>query len=216
MQTYQLTVPFAPPNWCDAHDLLALDWEPIPALPAFRLAENGHLAHQQTHTRLCADRSRLYIRFDCEDKDIWGTYTQRDQPIYDEEVVELFLAPGANDPQRYFEFEISPRGVLFDAKIVNPQTAQADIEIITAWDCPGIQWAVACHAAQNQWTAVLAIPWYSIAPPGPLPPIWRANFYRIERPRNQEPEYSCWSPTFTDPADFHIPARFGALQLPFA
>jgi hypothetical protein len=60
---------------------------------------------------------------------------------------------------------------------------------------------------------VLAIPWRSVAPPGDLPRMWRANFYRIERPRDGEPEFSCWSATLTDPADFHRPARFGVLEL---
>ena len=52
-----------------------------------------------------------------------------------------------------------------------------------------------------------------IAPAGELPDTWRANLYRIERPRDAAPEYSCWSPTLTDPADFHKPARFGVLRL---
>jgi hypothetical protein len=52
------------------------------------------------------------------------------------------------------------------------------------------------------------------APPASPPPRrWRANFYRIERPRGGRPELSCWSPTFTDPPDFHRPERFGVLEL---
>jgi len=43
--------------------------------------------------------------------------------------------------------------------------------------------------------------------------LWRGNLYRIERPRDGEPEFSAWSPTLTRPADFHQPARFGTLEL---
>ena len=43
--------------------------------------------------------------------------------------------------------------------------------------------------------------------------LWRGNFYRIERPHDAEPEFSGWSPTMTDPADFHKPAYFGILEL---
>jgi len=209
-----MTVPVAPQHWCNTNDLFKLNWGIVPCLPPFRLAENGRVAKQQTHTRIYVDQSRLYVLFDCEDNDIWGTYTQRDQPIYEEEVVELFLAPGENDPTRYYEFEISPNGVLFDAEIINPQTKRAEIEVITAWDCPNIQWASTCDEGKNQWTAVLAIPWTAVAPPGHLPKVWRANFYRIERPHDAEPEFSCWSPTMTEPADFHRPSRFGKLLLP--
>ena len=69
--------------------------------------------------------------FICEDTDAWGTLTERDDPLYDEECVELFLAPGEADPADYFEFEVSPLGTLFDAKIHNPtgrrETMAADV-----------------------------------------------------------------------------------------
>jgi hypothetical protein len=81
-----------------------------------------------------------------------------------------------------------------------------------SWDCPGLRWAVGGGAARQDWWAILSIPWRGIAPPGDLPRTWRANFYRIERPRDGEPEFSCWSPTLTRPADFHQPARFGFLE----
>jgi hypothetical protein len=47
----------------------------------------------------------------------------------------------------------------------------------------------------------------------PIANCWRANFYRIERPHDAEPEFSCWSPTMSDPADFHKPAYFGVLEI---
>jgi hypothetical protein len=81
-----------------------------------------------------------------------------------------------------------------------------------SWDCPGIHWAAGRGVARQDWWATFLLPWRGIAPAG-LPPLWRANFYRIERPRDGEPEFSCWSPTLTRPADFHKPARFGVLEL---
>ena len=51
---------------------------------------------------------------------------------------------------------------------------------------------------------------------GEVPRIWRANFYRIERPRQPPeagPELTAWAPTLVSPADFHKPARFGLLVL---
>jgi len=163
--------------------------------------------------RLCWDEAALHVRFDCEDRDAWGTYRQRDDPIYEEEAVEVFLAPGEGDPARYFELEVSPLGVLFDARIHNPTSRRADMTTDTTWDCPGLRWAAGSGAVRQDWWVVLSIPWPSVAPPGELPRIWRANFYRIERPRDGEPEFSCWSPTFTRPADFHQPSRFGFLEL---
>ena len=58
------------------------------------------------------------------------------------------------------------------------------------------------------------IPWEGITEGiSPLPLLWRANFYRIERPAGSLPEFTAWSPTLVTPADFHKPARFGVLEL---
>jgi hypothetical protein len=80
-----------------------------------------------------------------------------------------------------------------------------------AWDCPGLRWQAGHGVEREDWWAELAIPWRSIA--DDVPKLWRANFYRVERPRDGEAEYTAWSPTLTRPADFHKPARFGVLEL---
>ncbi len=206
-------VPRLPQNWDRQAAPAAWPWADLPALPPFTLADGSGPAAQQTTARVGYDSQALYVRFDCDDHDIWGNYAQRDDPIYDEEVVELFIAPGSADPVRYFEFEVSPNGVLLDAKVYNPTSQRAELEVDIGWDCPNLRWQAGRDDAASHWWAVLVVPWAAIAPPGELPQIWRANLYRIERPRNDEPEFSCWSPTMTNPADFHKPARFGALIL---
>jgi len=158
-----------------------------------------------------ADAQALYVRFDCDDSEPWGTMRQRDDPIYEEEVVEVFLAPGPADPPAYFEYEVSPLGVLFDARIENPHGRRSDMRIHTAWDCAGIRWAAGL--VPGGWWAALALPWAPMLEGAAMPPRWRANFYRIDRPRAEPPEYTAWSPTLADPADFHLPARFGVLEL---
>jgi hypothetical protein len=198
--------------WDTQAEIKAWVWDAVPALPPFMLADGSGPAKQQTVARVCYDADGLYVRFDCNDPDIWGSYTQRDDPIYDEEVVEVFLGPGEAVPVRYYELEVTPNGVLFDAQVYNPTSQRTELEVDTAWDCHGLRWEAERNDEQHHWWAVLAIPWAAIAP-GELPPVWRANFYRIERPRRASPEFSCWSPTMTDPADFHKPAYFGLLQL---
>jgi hypothetical protein len=185
----------------------------VPALPLFTLADGSGPALQQTRARLCCDETALHVRFDCEDRDAWGTLLRRDDPIYDEEAVEVFLASGEEDPVCYFEFEVSPRGTLFDARIHNPTSRRADMTGDPSWNCPGLRWTAGAGDARQDWWAVLSIPWHGVLPHGDPPRVWRANFYRIERPRGGAPEFSCWSPTLTHPADFHRPARFGFLEL---
>ncbi|MFL6194171.1 MAG: carbohydrate-binding family 9-like protein [Thermoanaerobaculia bacterium] len=188
-------------------------WEEIPCLPAFQLADAGAPAVHQTRARLCWDDEALHVRFDCEDLDAWGTFSRRDDPIWREEAVEVFLAPGPDDPVDYFEFEVSPLGVLFDATIHNPTSLRADLKGDPSWDCPGVRWSAGPGGLRQDWWAEISIPWRGLVPAGDIPRLWRANFYRIERPRGGEAEFSAWSPTRTAPADFHKPAYFGLLEL---
>ena len=183
---------------------------PGPLAP-FRLADGSGPARWQTRVEVGWDEANLSFRFECEDEDAWGTFTERDAPLWQEEVVEVFLAPGEADPTDYFEFEVSPMGVLFDARISNPTSRRIDLVADMAWNCPGIRWRAGRGTEREDWWAELKLPWRSLVPDGAIPSVWRMNAYRIERPRSASPEFSCWSPTLADPPDFHLPARFGVL-----
>ena len=79
----RLVVPRVPAGWDKAADPAAWPWESLPVLPPFVLADGSGPAEQQTRARVCYDSETLYVRFDCDDRDIWATCTQRDDPIYD-------------------------------------------------------------------------------------------------------------------------------------
>lgn len=199
------------PRWTVPRRPPSRRWEEVPALPPLVLADGSGAPEQATVVRVCWDAEGLHVRFDCEDRDAWGTFRQRDAPLWQEEVVEVFLAPGEKDPVRYAEIEVSPPGVLFDAMIHNPTSLRADMTADLSWDCPGIRWEAGRGTKREDWWATLSMPWE-----GDPPRLWRANFYRVERPRDGTPEFTCWSPTLTNPADFHKPARFGILELDVA
>ena len=209
----EFVIPLVPSGWDPAAAWNVWPWHAVSPLPSLLLADGSGAAQQQTALRICHDADALYVRFDCDDRDIWGTLTRRDDPIYDEEVVEVFLAAGAETPTEYAEIELSPNGVLFDAWIQNPTDDRAQMVVDTAWDWAGIRWHTERIDAEKRWWAVLVLPWAGIVADVSLPTVWRANFYRIERPRDSTPEFSCWSPTLTDPADFHRPGRFGTLRM---
>lgn len=204
--------PRAPAAWTGT-PLENRSWEGVTGLPPLVRADDGSPAAQPTRVRVCWDDGALHVRFDCVDRDAWGTYGWRDDPVYKEEAVEVFLAPGVADPVNYFEFEVSPGGVLFDARIFNPTSLRADMKAEVAWDCPGIRTAVGRTGEREDWWAALEIPWAGLGQGDRPQRVWRANFYRIEQPRDSPPELTAWSPTFTQPIDFHKPARFGRLEL---
>lgn len=195
--------------------LSAFPWERAALLGPFILADGSAATEQATTVRLAGDRQALYVRFDCADRDAWGTCGRRNDPIYLEEAVEVFLAPGEDDPRRYCEIDVSPLGVVFAACIDHPTGRRADLLADTSWECRGLEWQVGATGAAQDWWAALAIPWAALETgPGRPARRWRANFYRIERPRDGgKTELSCWSPTLTEPPDFHRPARFGRLDV---
>jgi hypothetical protein len=198
--------------------LAGFPWVRAAVLAPFVLADGSAAAAQATAVRVAHDARALYVRFDCADRDAWGTWRHRNDPIYLEEAVEVFLAPGMGDPRRYWELEVSPLGVLFAARVENPTGRRADLAADTSWECRGLEWQAGPTGSSQDWWAGLAIPWAALTGPrsprdGRPPRRWRANFYRIERPRGGTPELSCWSPTLTDPPDFHRPDRFGVLEL---
>ncbi|MFH1905047.1 MAG: carbohydrate-binding family 9-like protein [bacterium] len=66
-----------------------------------------------TTARLLWDKEYLYFAMEAEDKDIWGTITEHDSVLCNEDVLEIFLKPRENK-YSYYEFEISPKNVTWD------------------------------------------------------------------------------------------------------
>jgi len=127
------------------------------------------------------DDENLYVAFACQDREPWSRMKKRDDHLWEEEVVEVFLDPDG-DGQNYAELEVSPNNVVVDLLIPRPRSG-ADTAI--RWDIAGLQTAVGRHSAG--WTTEIAIPWKSLAAAGvsvaPKPgDQWRAGLYRIKRP----------------------------------
>jgi carbonic anhydrase/acetyltransferase-like protein (isoleucine patch superfamily) len=192
-------------------------WRGIPPMSPLVHANGTGEPSQATEVRACWDEAHLYVSFSCKDTDVWGNFEKRDDPLYDEEVAEIFLCP-TGDLRHYFEIEVSPLNTLFDAKVFNPDGQRDTMLVDRSWDAPGIRTAVRVSGVLNDrtapdigWIAEVAVPFRDLGLPGPPTPgsVWRANFYRIER--GAETEFTAWSPTYVEPADFHIPSCFGEL-----
>lgn len=177
-----------------------------------RSATDGTVPRWGTTVRVGWNRLGLFVRFECRDDHAWSTYTERDEPLWKEEVVEVFLAPGREEPPEYAEVEVSPRGVLFDAWISNPDGLRETMKTDVTWNWPGIAWRAGRLPEHEDWWAELDLPWAGLGL-DKAPTFLRANFLRVERPKDGVDEYSAWSPTFADPPNFHIPERFGLLRI---
>jgi hypothetical protein len=204
----------------DATPHSAAAWAKLPARRLVR-ARDAEPPRQATIVRAAVLGESLLVRYECADADAWSTFRERDQPLWREEAVELFIAPGEQVPRRYAEIEVSPNGVLFDAFVDNPDGERATMRVDSSWDYPGIAWRFGslggALGSPEDWWVEIRLPLRALVPERePLPPHWRANFYRIERPRRGglPEELSAWAPTHRDPDDFHVPGRFGLLELP--
>lgn len=189
---------------------------PAVGTPGFRLADGSGSPRQTTTARLQATAEALTIGFRCVDSDAWGTLRGRNAPVYSEECVEIFIAPGEDDPSEYFEFELSPLGTFFDAKIHNPLGRRDSMTADLDWEATGASWKARIDVVASLWTAEIRLPWPALgmANSARFQPVWRLNLFRIDRPRDgTPPEFSSWSPTLHSPPNFHVPSRFGILRV---
>ncbi|MEO8348835.1 MAG: carbohydrate-binding family 9-like protein [Acidobacteriota bacterium] len=179
----------------------------MPAL-ALRDSRTGEPPRLRTAVRVGLRGETLVVRFDGRDEGTVATLRDRDEPLWTEDVYEVFLSP-FDPPSVYFEFEVNPIGARYDARIESPDLARATMRVDVSWNLAGF--SARARMRPGRWSAVVAIPLAPLAPDG-IPRKWRANFFRIDR--GAADEFSAWSPTLADPPNFHMPARFGYLDLP--
>jgi Carbohydrate-binding family 9 len=170
---------------------------------ALRRASDGAAPRLATQLVLSHDGACLTALFLGDDDGVAATFLRHDEPLWQEDVVELFLAP--ERPSRYFEIEVNPLGTTFDAVIDSPGLDRATMTADLAWTCEGLIALV--RTTPTSFDVVVRVPFASLGatPEGE----WRANFFRIDR--GSADEYSAWQPTMKTPPDFHVPRVFGGL-----
>ncbi len=168
---------------------------------------------QTTTVRACYSEEALYLGYRCTDSAIECTFTKRDDPLYTEDTVEAFLCP-TGDLHHYFELEFNALNTIFDARVFSPHLGRNGMEVETGWDAPGLKSVVSLsqnRAGTTVWSVEVRLPFRDLEAPSPKEgDRWRMNLYRIDKADGGE--FSAWSQTLTNPADFHVPARFGWLE----
>ncbi|MFZ5471199.1 MAG: carbohydrate-binding family 9-like protein [Myxococcota bacterium] len=177
---------------------------------------DGRKPMLRTTARLTYDDRHLYVAFDSEDPDAWGTFRNPDDPLYTEEVVEVFLDANG-DGRTYNELQVSPNNVTFDAMFV---ARRSDLAEAMRWKS-GMKTAVKVRGTVNDpndrdegWSAEMQIPVAALAEVPNVPPKpgdrWRFNLYRLEHLGRRQVEGQAFSPLFA--GDFHHLPRFGWLS----
>lgn len=192
-------------------------WKRAPETPPFTRSFDGAAPHTACRARLLWDDQFLYASFDVQDEDVWGSHRKKDDPIYGEEVVELFI-DADGDGRTYNELEISPHNVQFDAAF---EARRSDLPKAMAWES-GMESAVKVQGTLDDgsdvdrgWTVEVKIPIANLYAVPHVPPkpgdVWRFNLYRLDwwgsRKNNEGQAYS---PPLV--GDFHHLPRFAYLE----
>ncbi|MCX7804422.1 MAG: carbohydrate-binding family 9-like protein, partial [Planctomycetota bacterium] len=156
----------------------------------------------RTRAAALFDDRFIYVAWECEDGEIISTLKKRDDPIWSEDCVEFFLSQMPGDGV-YFEFEVNPDGVLFDALIV--RDAGGGRHAVLSWNPPKA--AAAAGRTAGGYTVELAVPLGETFSGRPVPPWhgdrWRGNFYRIDCSKEGAFDYG-----FSPVRDFHDTSKF--------
>ncbi|MFT7622210.1 MAG: hypothetical protein ACI9WU_001378 [Myxococcota bacterium] len=182
-------------------------WDAVAPTRAFIRSDGTAYAPRHCAARLAWDNDALYVAFDVADDDVDSPFTERDQDLWTRDVAEIYLDP-ESDAKNYYEIQISPNGVLFDALF---PAYRENLERSRKWNAPGIEFAA--RQRGGGWTAELRVPFSAIRYAKTRRPkpgdSWAMNLYRIDIHPDGRGDYTAWTPPIV--GDFHALDRFGTL-----
>jgi hypothetical protein len=189
-----------------------LPWTKTRGVSDFVNNSDGSPSQYKTEAKVLYDDNFLYFSFRCTDDNIWATLKRRDEHLWEEEVVEVFLQADPHQPS-YIELEVNPLGTMLDIYLLDVRKPLH----YESWNSEKLQWGVQVFGTvdgkggDREWTCEIALPMEDIVTAPRLPPQpgdrWRLNLYRVER--LPTPAELAWSPTLKN--DFHVPSRFGEI-----
>ena len=187
-------------------------WAEAQPVGAFVNNRDGSRTELQTEARILYDDRFIYFAFRVVDQNIWATMKKRDEHLWLEEVVEVFLEANPAIPN-YIELEVNPLGTMLDIYLIDRRKPLH----YESWNSEHLKWAVQVEGSvdgkdgDRGWTCEIALPFEDIATATHNPPQpgdrWRLNLYRVEQ--KPKPAELAWSPTLQD--DFHILPRLGEI-----
>jgi hypothetical protein len=185
----------------------------------------------RTRAKMVWNDTHLFVAADMEEPDLWGTLTDRDAIIYQDNDFEIFIDPDG-DRCAYDEYEINVLGTEMDLRMSTPYRDGGSFDL--SWDFEGVRSAVEVDGTindptdhDNGWTLEVAIPWASMADTATVrcPPrggdTWWINFSRVQwpievvsgryiKPENAREDNWVWSPQAA--IDMHRPEYWGLVQ----
>ncbi len=151
------------------------------------------------------DREHLYVAASLPDYDLYAPHQHRDDPLYRDEVFEVFIAGDATG-ERYLEHQVSARNVVFDAYFEHYR--EGDESYDGGWrSAVVLDGGLEHRGGDRGWTVELAFAWTELCeqtsitcPPEPGETL-RVNVFRLDKPDRKNQVGLAASPTIEP--DFH-------------
>jgi hypothetical protein len=176
-------------------------------------------AKQKTVARLLWDDENLYVSYECEDADITANFTQRDDPTYRDDAVEIFINARPSQTVAYIGLEMNARGVLYD--YLNTDLGGGSRVLFKRLNLDDVKVAASLDGTLNErgdkdrgWSLEASIPLANFLEMSRRPQpgtVWTFNLNRWD---GVEPNrrMSIWSDSMQPRPDPHVPQRFGEMR----
>ncbi|OIP36228.1 MAG: hypothetical protein AUK47_15435 [Deltaproteobacteria bacterium CG2_30_63_29] len=234
-----LVVPLVDLDEAPVMDGLLTDpaWRIAGRTQSFTAAGDGKPVDFATTAKAIYTAEALYLGFDVRDKDIRTRFTKRDDTLWEQDCVEIYLNPD-NDNGTYWELQLSPgdgengQTPLFDAYFETHRTPAWKIAMNTTF--VGLEAKVDRRGSLNSddntlddtgYTVEVKIPFQNLSnTPNAIERIklanaspkvgdtWRVNFFRVdyqETDGNKQTRHASWSPSG---GDFHNLDALGTME----
>jgi hypothetical protein len=145
----------------------------------------------RTRVKMGWDEEYFYVGAEMEEPHVWGTITEKNAVMFEDNDFEIFMDPDC-DGLNYYEFEINALGSIWELSLPKPY-GEGGVPVLGC-NIPGLKSQVAVKGTLNDpsdedegWSVVVAIPWSGLAKyhrDGQVPPmagdVWKVNFSRVQ------------------------------------
>lgn len=153
------------------------------------ILESGPAPYYRTASKLLYDDEYMYFGAVLHDEHVWGTLTEPQSVIFQDNDMEIFLDPSGKG-ENYYEFEINPLGTTWQLTLDKPYSLGGSAKNV---ELPGLISSVHVEGSLNDptsppdrcWSVTVALPLKEFARFGagaivPGETVWRANFSRVQ------------------------------------
>ncbi len=185
---------------------------PLGKIDSFFWEKNGY-SRPASSFRFCAVRGEGFYAFlESDESPVLCRYTQRDEPVYTDSCLEVFIAPVAGRDE-YINFEMNPNGAYL-SQFGSERNGRVFLKELTDIE-PAVTAGI--YPDGRGWHAELFIPEKLIsalygcsfsAGAGEL----RGNFYKCADD-SPAPHYGAYFPVGSAELGFHNPAMFGTIKI---